>query len=255
MNEPIDFGQRSDDYMRYRAGFPEALFKRLHRDYGIGAAGQRVLDVGTGTGSLARGFAARGCDVVALDPSTRLLAAARQLDNTNAVQFVRAYAEATGLTSTAFDVATAGQCWHWFDRPRAAAEMMRVLDSGGHLVITHFDWLALPGNMVESTLYLIHDYNPAWQPPQGGAYGLYPAWLNDVAIAGFRDIETFSFDVTVPYTHEAWRGRIRASAGVIDMPQEIVVQFDSTLKDVLWMNHPQNPLHVPHRVWALVCRA
>ena len=55
----VDFGRTAEDYARHRAGFPEQLFERLTAR-GIGCAGQRVLDLGSGTGSLARGFARRG---------------------------------------------------------------------------------------------------------------------------------------------------------------------------------------------------
>ena len=74
----VDFGRTADDYARYRVGVPEALFARLD-GYGIGRAGQRILDLGSGTGSLARGFAQRGARVTALDLSADLLAQARAL--------------------------------------------------------------------------------------------------------------------------------------------------------------------------------
>ncbi|MCH8999378.1 MAG: hypothetical protein IID48_14120 [Proteobacteria bacterium] len=48
----VDFGRTAADYARHRAGFPEELFKRLAAR-GIGRAGQRVLDLGSGIGSLA----------------------------------------------------------------------------------------------------------------------------------------------------------------------------------------------------------
>lgn len=44
-----------------------------------------------------------------------------------------------------------------------------------------------------------------------GGTGQYPAWLADVAQAGFESLETFSYDVWQEYSHVAWRGRIRAS--------------------------------------------
>ena len=47
----VDFGRTAADYARHRAGFPEELFERLVAR-GIGRAGQRVLDLGSGTGSL-----------------------------------------------------------------------------------------------------------------------------------------------------------------------------------------------------------
>jgi SAM-dependent methyltransferase len=153
---------------------------------------------------------------------------------------------------------SAGQCWHWFDRPRAAAEAFRVLKPGGKLVIAHFDWLPLPGNVVQATEELIKVYNPSWADlpvlKLSGSAGIYRDWFADVALAGFADIESFSFDVDVPYSHEAWRGRIRASAGVAaaGLAPETITAFDDDLARVLHDRFPAEPLRVPHRVFALV---
>ena len=51
-----DFGLTADDYRRHRAGFPDSFFERLEA-FGVGRPGQRVVDMGTGAGTLARGFA------------------------------------------------------------------------------------------------------------------------------------------------------------------------------------------------------
>ena len=99
---------------------------------------------------------------------------------------------------------------------------------GGALVICHFDWLPLPGNVVAATEALILEHNPEW--PLSGGLGMYPLWTLDVAEAGFTGLETFSFDVPVAYSHEAWRGRIRASAGVAaSLPPDAVAAFDDEL--------------------------
>jgi len=55
----IDFGKTASDYARHRAGFPDAFFERLFSD-GTVRPGQSVLDLGTGTGTVARGLALRG---------------------------------------------------------------------------------------------------------------------------------------------------------------------------------------------------
>ena len=97
------------------------------------------------------------------------------------------------------------------------------------------------------------NHNPAWG--MAGGSGLYPDWLADVALVGFQDIETFSFDLPAIYSHEAWRGRIRASAGVsASLPPERVKRFDADLRDLLVQRFPSDPLEIPHRVFALVCR-
>jgi SAM-dependent methyltransferase len=149
------------------------------------------------------------------------------------------------------DLITAGQCWHWFQAEGAARELLRILKPGGRLVIAHFDWLPLPGNLVEATESLILRYSPDWQFGEGT--GLYPRWLIDVGSAGFVGLETFSFYLPVSYSHEAWVGRVRASAGIgatLD-PRE-VERFSTELSELLEAGYPGDPLMVPHRVWALV---
>jgi len=250
----IDFGKTAKDYGQYRSGFPDELYTRLGH-FGVGRRGQRVLDLGTGTGTLARGFALRGCTVTGLDKSTALIAEARRLDAAAGVsiEYVAAPAEASGFPDASLDGVSAGQCWHWFDRGVVAAEVRRLLRPNGWLTIAHFDWLPLPGNVVEATEQLIERHNPEWR--FGGSLGIHPVWLRDVAIAGFREIETFSFDVDAPYSHEAWRGRIRASAGVAaSLAPDQVARFDADLRALLLERFSQDPLAVPHRVFAVVCR-
>ncbi len=251
----VNFGRTAADYVRHRAGFPEQLFERLAAR-GIGRAGQRVLDLGSGTGNLGRGFARRGARVTALDISEDLLTRARALAAEEGVELetLRAPAEDSGLGAARFDVVSAGQCWHWFDRPRVAAEARRLLAPGGRLAICHFDWLPLPGNVVAATEALIEAHNPAWT--LGGGDGFYPAWTEDVAGAGFGAIESFDFETSVPYDHEAWRGRIRASAGVGgSLTADGVAAFDAALAALLAAEFPGQPLEVPHRCFALTATA
>lgn len=157
------------------------------------------------------------------------------------------------MPSGSADVVSAGQCWHWFDRPRAAREVARILQPEGSLVIAHFDWIALAGNVAHATEALIESHNPAWK--LGGRLGVHPQWLRDLGEAGFRGLESFSYDVAVSYTHESWQGRVRASAGVgASLPEEKVREFDKALAQVLATRYPGEILEIPHRVFAVVAR-
>jgi ubiquinone/menaquinone biosynthesis C-methylase UbiE len=249
----VKFGLTAQDYRTHRYGYPDKLYQRL-LNFNIGLPNQEILDIGTGIGYLARGFAKQGSIVIGLEPSAELVNEAKNLDKESNVfiKYVIGKAEELPFGDQSFDVVTAGQCWHWFERKKATREAERVLKEQGKLLITHFDWLPIKRNVVTLTEELILSYNPSWKFANG--VGMYPEWLRDVSEEGFQEIETFTFDIEVPYTHESWRGRIRASAGVgAILSKEKVDQFDKELADILRYNFSEEVLLIPHRAFALIC--
>lgn len=246
-----NFGKAAADYGTFRAGFPDSIFERL-AEFDIGLPDHAVIDLGTGTGTLARGFALRGCRVIGIDPDTRMTDEAKKLDRRHdvSIRYVTATAESTGLDAGTADVVTAGQCWHWFDQPRVITEVIRLLKPGGTLLIASFDWLPLVGNVVEATEELIMQYNPDWN--FAGGFGMYPQYLPRLGEAGMQNIQTFSYDMNVGYAPEAWRGRIRASAGVAALDSDAAAAFDAELAELLSSRFPSAVLAVPHRIFAIV---
>ena len=250
--DTVDFGRTAGDYATHRVGFPEGFFELLRkRSYAL--PGRCALDLGCGTGTVARGLARIGLEVTGLDPAQPLLDQAKALDGAAGVHvaYVCGRAEAPPFADQSFDLVTAGQCWHWFDRAVVAGRAKRLLTPGGRLVIAHFDWLPLPGSVVAATEALILAHNPAWAG--AGGSGIYPDWLGDMAAAGFTRLETVSFDVLQRYSHTAWRGRIRASAGIAaSIDADATARFDTDLEALLALEFPTDPLDVPHRVWLAV---
>jgi SAM-dependent methyltransferase len=248
----VDFGVSAGDYARHRPGFPDVFFGHVRR-YGIGLAGQWVVDIGTGTGALARGFAQRGCRAVGVDPSPEMLHEAVALTPAAGLRadYVRGRAEATGLAAGRFDLLCAGQCWHWFDRVAAAAETWRILRPGGHVLIAYFSYLSEPGTLGGVTEELVLRHNPAW--PLAGSDGRASWLIPDLTHQGFEHIDTFEFDMPIAFTHASWRGRLRACNGVMTLPPEQLAAFDADLAALLAEGYPE-PLLVPHRIYGIVAR-
>lgn len=104
--------------------------------------GERVLDVACGTGVVARRVAplvGPGGRVVGLDLSPAMLAAARAAADREgaAVAWHEGRAEALPFPDGSFDLVLCQQGLQFVpDRPRAAAEMYRVLAGGGRVAVS-----------------------------------------------------------------------------------------------------------------------
>lgn len=249
-----DFGKTAADYRAYRAGFPASFFESLRKKNLIRGS-EAVVDLGTGTGTIARGLAAMGCKVTAVDPSGDLLAQAKELGDSehHQIEWRQATAEATKLDSDSFDVAVAGQCWHWFRASEAIDEVKRILRDESLLIIAHFDWLSFSNNVVQSTAELIKRMNPGWDYTE--SVGIYPKWFRHLSEGGFYGIQSYTYDENVVYTHEGWRGRMRACGGVGgSMDSDTIEAFDRNLADLLSKEFPEDPLSIPHRIFVVYGR-
>lgn len=250
----IDWSRTSDDYAQYRPDYPSEFYARLARQ-NIGVPGQRILDLGTGVGFLAQQFAQRGAEVTGIDPAPGQIEVARRraTDAQLAIDYQVALAEETGLPADDFDCVTASQCWLYFDKPRATAEVRRVLKPQGLLAISHLCWLPFESEIAKRAEDLVLQFNPDWSGAK--LSNDVPSDPPDYFAKLFEQIELVVFDAEIPFTHESWRGRWRACRGVgATLSPEEIERFDQEHAQLLARSVPAE-FTVLHRIDCRILRA
>jgi SAM-dependent methyltransferase len=125
------FGDRANDYVKYRPSYPAAAVDAVLA--GLGApASLHAADIGAGTGISARLLGDRGVRVIAVEPNAPMRDAATPHPN---VTFHDGTAEATGLADGAFDLVLCAQSFHWFRPEPALNELARILRPPGRLAL------------------------------------------------------------------------------------------------------------------------
>ena len=99
--------------------------------------GDRVLDVGCGTGFGTEGLKGRTDRILGLDQSPHQMAKARdRLDETELLGFTMGDAERLPIQSNTFDAAwSSGSIEYWPNPAEGLAEMRRVVKPGGRVVV------------------------------------------------------------------------------------------------------------------------
>jgi SAM-dependent methyltransferase len=139
-------------YERGRPGYPAEAVAELVRLLALGA-GATVLDLAAGSGKLTRQLLPAGARMVAVEPVAAMRE--RLARTVPGVRVLAGTAEAIPLPDASVDAATVGQAFHWFDGPRAVAELHRVLRPGGRLGLLwnvrdeSLPWMARIGAIID----------------------------------------------------------------------------------------------------------
>ncbi|PEM85131.1 SAM-dependent methyltransferase [Bacillus wiedmannii] len=212
----FDFGRMSEDYAKYRDIYPEVFFQKIH-DLGLCTEGQMVLDLGTGTGVLPRGLAKYGAKIIGADISENQIAQARKLSEGMNIEYIISPAEEVDFPDRTFDTVMACMCFTYFDKAILLPRLARMLKDDGHFAIMSLVWLPGESSIAKGSEELVLKYNPLWNGsgytrPTFDSNGIPTTYKVDTSL-GFEVASSFAFDVSIPFTREAWHGRVKASRG------------------------------------------
>ncbi len=131
------FASTVDFYERFRAPYPVAFFEKVASSLSI-TPDKSLIDLGTGPGLLALGFAPYARTITAVDPEPAMLALARQASVRAArpITFIEGTVESLPADLGCFDVVTIGRALHWMEPEPTKAVFDRLVAPGGAIAIS-----------------------------------------------------------------------------------------------------------------------
>jgi ubiquinone/menaquinone biosynthesis C-methylase UbiE len=211
-------------YQAVRPGYARAIVDFTLATAGIGA-GDRVLDVGCGTGQLTGSLTGRGFRLTAIDLGPSMISAARQRLPEPGVSFQISSFEDFTAAKGSFDLIVSGSAFHWVDPEVKYRKSAQLLRPGG--------WLAIldtgeryddPFGSALTALWRARADGGAWEQPRAD---------------GIRDSGLFA----EPVWREDSRREIRPAGQVIDLentrattlswPEDVRRRFTADLRRLL----------------------
>ncbi|MCR4895842.1 MAG: methyltransferase domain-containing protein [Lachnospiraceae bacterium] len=208
----FDWGRTAKEYARFRDIYPEEFYRKIV-DRGLCINGQKVLDLGTGTGVLPRNMYKYGAEWTGTDISPEQIEQAKLLADAAdmKIDFQTVPTEQLDFAGESFDVITACQCFWYFDHERVMPKLAALLKPAGKLLILYMAWLPKEDRVAGASEELVLKYSPKWS---GAGETRHPIWIPEIAYEYFTLEDHEEYDLMVPFTKESWHGRMRASRGV-----------------------------------------
>jgi SAM-dependent methyltransferase len=207
------YGRDAAAFDRTRPVCPPQLFTGLVRLAGL-TPGDRVLEIGCGTGQGTIPLAERGLAVTAveLDPALARLATAR-LARFGQVEVITSSFE-DWTPDGSFDAVVAVNSLHWVDPAQRYAKPARLLRPGGALAVAECRW-STPDDADPFWADVQADYRAvgfAGAPPSPPE-AIQPEPLPPEARAFFEDLAARRYPFTVTYSPEDYLANLASRAG------------------------------------------
>jgi SAM-dependent methyltransferase len=217
------FGAVAADYERGRPGWPDRVAEVAELP-----SEASVLDLAAGTGKLTRLLVRHFAHVVAVEPDDALRALIRDAET------LAGAAEEIPLPDASVDGVFCAEAFHWFDAPRAVAEIARVLRPGGAVVVCfNTDGGKTEPPWPEEAWAVIEHHRPSGE--MGGRHLVEAGTWRD-AFAADSAFEPLQFE-TAPHEHvqttDEAIAQLLSISGFALLPKSEREEMRTELRDVL----------------------
>ena len=232
----FDWGRTSADYGKYRDIYPQIFYDKILAR-GLCTKGQKVLDIGTGTGVIPRNMYRYGAKWTGTDISDNQIAQAKILSEGMDIDYHVSSTENLDFPQEYFDVITACQCFWYFDHEKVMPMFHRMLKEGGRILVLYMAWLPFEDPIAGESEKLVLKYSPNWS---GAGETRHPIHIPDVYREQFDIVHSEEYEVYVPFTRETWNGRMKACRGVgASLSVEEVVKWEKEHVELLGRIAPE----------------
>lgn len=226
----FDWGKTSADYAKFRDIYPQAFYDKI-LSRGLCIKGQRILDIGTGTGVLPRNMYRYGAKWIGTDISENQIRQAKILSKDMDIAYRTCSAEDLDFPANSFDVITACQCFWYFNHKQTVPKFFRLLKPGGRLLILNMEWLPFEDKVAGESENLVLKYSPNWS---GAGETVHPIFIPDCYAEKFDLIYHEEFRLNVHFTRESWNGRMKACRGIgASLTDEEIAAWEQEHKELL----------------------
>lgn len=206
----FDWGRTSEDYAKYRDIYPQEFYNRIIKR-GLCTNGQKVLDIGTGTGVLPRNMYKYGAEWIGTDISENQIETAKKLSAGMNIQYYATPTEKLDFPDNSFDVITACQCFWYFDHKKVIPDFYRMLKPDGRILVLYMAWLPYEDKIANESEKLILKYNSVWS---GAGETVHPIFIPEIYKEFFELVYHEEYPLKIHFTRESWNGRLKACRGI-----------------------------------------
>ena len=226
----FDWGRTSADYAKYRDIYPKEFYDKIVAR-GLCTKGQKVLDIGTGTGVLPRNLYDYGASWTAADISNEQIEQAKILSVGKNIEYLVSATEDLRFPDGIFDVITACQCFWYFKHETTAPKIFKMLKNGGRILVLYMAWLPFEDKIAGASENLVLKYSPNWS---GARETIHPIQIPEIYSKYFELVHHEEYPLKVHFTRETWNGRLKACRGIgASLSKEEISEWEKEHKKLL----------------------